>query len=158
MGPRRYSRLELVGAVVDRGGIVDKNRCRKGRAAVGRLRQLHVNPAVALNLKSEQHMAVGWVDGHVVGDAVTERGVWERRRGYEAKLRRQGRASECLAPIGGLQQPDVRLRRKVRRKASIADVERAISAGAQENVGFKAPTFISNRKFHRRRKVLSAVG
>src|SRR5260370_12538248 len=70
--PRRYSRLELVGAVVDRGGIVDKNRCRKGLAAVGRLRQLHVNPAVALNLKSEQHMAVGWVDGHVVRDAVTQ--------------------------------------------------------------------------------------
>src|SRR5260370_3581452 len=103
----------MVGDGVDLCANDYKKRCRKVLAAVGRLRQLHVNPTVALNLKSEQHMAVGWVDGHVVGDAVTECGVWERCRSHEAKRRRQCRASERFSAIGGLQQPHVSLRRKV---------------------------------------------
>src|SRR5258708_26250620 len=102
-------------------------------------------------------MAVGRVDGHVVRNAVAKSRVRQRRRGDEAKLRRQRRASECLAPIGGLQQPDVGLGRKVRRKAPIADVERAIRTSAQENVRVKGPVIIGYGKFYRRRKVLSLV-
>src|SRR5712664_930830 len=99
-------------------------------------------------------MPVCEVDAHVVGDAVAKRRVGKRCRGDEAKLRRQCRASECLASVCGLQQPNVRLRREVRRKAPIADVERTIWTSAQENVSVKGPVVIGHGKFYRRRKVL----
>src|SRR5258708_40285279 len=102
-------------------------------------------------------MAVGRVDGHVVGDAVAKSRVRQRGCGDEPEGCRQRRASECFAPIGGLQQPNVRFGRKVRRKTPIADVERAIRTSAQENVRVKWPVVIGYGKFYRRRKVLAAV-
>src|SRR5258706_16442494 len=103
-------------------------------------------------------MAVGRVDGHVVGDAAAKSSFGKRRGGAEAKLRRQCWASERFPAIGGLQQPNVGLRRQVRRKAPIADVQWAVWAGAQENVRVEGPIVIRKRDLHRRRKVLPVVG